>query len=156
VIASCCAASLLIPATLTNLDLDRHLAARGMAFQRIGSGELSAVDRLCADIGPDASLVILDATTADRFAQVTRGLCDTPTAVVGQPTQATVTAVISGIQRAGRRPVLLAQDGSELTPYGGGPRPVVSLTTTQEARDLTTPPTRTWPVQYTVWMSNPT
>ena len=46
--ASCCAASLLIPATLTNLDLaftsgsGPSLSARGMAFRRIGVGELAA------------------------------------------------------------------------------------------------------------------
>ena len=164
-VASCCVASLLIPATLTNLDLGfspnasgpgRHLSARGMAFRRIGSGELTAVDRLCAAIGPDASVVILDSLTADQFAQVARGMCDTPAAVLDHPTAAAVDAVVSGIQRAGRRPVLLAQDSSELTPYGGGPRQVVNLTTTQEAHDLTAPPTLTWPVRYTVWMSNPT
>jgi hypothetical protein len=155
-VASCCAASLLIPAALTNLDLDSHLHARGLAFQRIGAGEPGTVDRLCATIGPDASVVILGAPTADQFAPVSRILCDTPTAVIDHPTAATVDAVISGIQHAGRRPVLLAQDSAELAPYGGGPRKAVSLATTEEARDLTTPPTRTWPVQYTVWMSNPT
>jgi hypothetical protein len=156
VVASCCAASLLIPAALTNLDLDRHLSARGMAFLRIGAGEPGTVDRLCAKIGPYASVVILDAPTANQFAPVSRILCDTPTAIIDHPTAATVDAVITGIQHAGRRVVLLAQDSAELAPYGGGPREVVDLATTQEARDLTTPPTRTWPVQYTVWMSNPT
>jgi hypothetical protein len=163
VVASCCAASLLIPAALTNLDLGftsgpgRHLSVRGMALRRIGAGELAAVNGLCAAIGPDASVVILDSLTADQFAQVARDVCDTPTAVVDHPTPATVGAVVSGIRHAGRRPVLLAQDSSELTPYReGGPREVVNLLTTQEARELTTPPTRTWPVQYTVWMSNPT
>ena len=164
-VASCCVASLLIPATLTNLDLGfspnasgpgRHLGARGMAFRRIGSGELTAVERLCTAIGPDASVVILDSLTADQFAQVVRGMCDTPTAVLDHPTAAAVDTVVSGIQRAGRRPVLLAQDSSGLTPYGGGPRQAVNLATTQEARDLTAPPTLTWPAQYTVWMSNPT
>ena len=105
-VASCCAASLLIPATLTNLDLGfspgpgRHLSARGMAFRRIGSGELTAVDRLCAAIGPDASVVIVDSLTADQFAQVARGMCDTPAAVLDHPTAAAVDAVVSGIQRA--------------------------------------------------------
>ncbi len=164
-VASCCVASLLIPATLTSLDLGftpnssgpgRHLSARGMALRRIGSGELTAVDRLCAAIGPDASVVILDSVTADQFAPVARGMCDTPAAILDHPTAAAVDAVVSGIQRAGRRPVLLAQDSSELTPYGGGPRQVVNLATTQEAHELTAPPTLTWPVQYTVWMSNPT
>jgi hypothetical protein len=156
VVASCCAASLLIPAALTSLDLDRHLSARGMAFQRIGPGEVGAVDRLCAQIGPDASVVILGSLTADQFAPVARALCDTPTAIIDHPVPAAVGAVLAGIRRAGRRPVLLAADQADLIPYGGGPRQAVSLATTQEARDLTTPPTRTWPVRYTVWMSNPT
>ena len=170
-VASCCAASLLIPATLTNLDLGSspnasgstanasgggtHLTANGMAFRRIGPGQVAAVDGLCTAIGPDASVVILDSLTADRFAQVTRGLCDTPTAIVDHPTAKTVTTVLSGIGRAGRRPVLIARDQSLLAPYGGGPRQVVSLTTTQEPRDLITPATRTWPIQYTVWLSDP-
>jgi hypothetical protein len=164
VVASCCAASLLIPATLTNLDLGSspkasgsgtHLTANGMAFRRIGPGELAAVNGLCAAIGPDASVVILDSLTADRFAQVVRGTCDTPTAILDHPTAKTVGAVLSGIERAGRRPVLMAQDQSLLVPYGGGPRQVVNLLTTQEARDLTAPATRTWPIQYTVWLSDP-
>ena len=164
VVASCCAASLLIPATLTNLDLGSspdasgsgtHLTANGMAFRRIGPGELAAVDGLCAAIGPDASVVILDSLTADRFAQVARGTCDTPTAILDHPTANTVDAVLSGIERAGRRPVLMAQDQSLLAPYGGGPRQVVNLLTTQEAHDLTAPATRTWPIQYTVWLSDP-
>jgi hypothetical protein len=159
VVASCCAASLFIPAAMTNFDLGytsgpgRHLSARGMAFQPIGAGELAAVTALCTAIGPDASVVILDQGTADQFAQVSRGLCDTPTAVLDHPTPATVQAVTSGIVHVGRRPVLLGQDPAELAPYGSLPRQVVSLTTTQEARDLTAPPTRTWPLQYTVWMS---
>ncbi len=163
-VASCCAASLLIPATLTNLDLGSspdasgsgtHLTANGMAFRRIGPGELAAVDGLCAAIGPDASVVILDSLTADRFAQVARGTCDTPTAILDHPTATTVGAVLSGIERAGRRPVLMARDQSLLAPYGGGPRQVVNLLTTQEAHDLTAPATRTWPIRYTVWLSNP-
>jgi hypothetical protein len=164
VVASCCAASLLIPATLTNLDLGsgpdasgsgRHLTANGMAFRRIGAGEVAAVDGLCTAIGPDASVVILDSLTADRFAQLARGTCDTPTAILDHPTATTVDAVLAGIERAGRRPVLMAQDLSLLATYGGGPRQVVNLLTTQEAHDLTAPATRTWPIRYTVWLSDP-
>jgi hypothetical protein len=160
-VASCCAASLLIPATMTNLDLGytsgpgRHLSARGMAFRRIGGGEFKAVNRLCAAIGPDASVVILDPVTADRFAQVVRGLCETPAAVLTDARPATVGAVVAGVTRAGRRPVLLARSGSELAPYGGGPRQVLNLQTTRDARDLTAPPTRTGLVRYTAWLSDP-
>ena len=160
VVACCCVASLLIPATLTNLDLGstpgQALTARGMAFRPVGAGQFAAVTGLCVAIGPDASVVILDPLIADQFAQVIRGMCDTPTAVMDRPTPATVGAVVSGIERAGRRPVLLAQDAAELAPYGGVPQQVVNLATTQDARTLTAPPTRTWPIRYAVWMSQPT
>ena len=157
-VASCCVASLLIPTALTTLDLgvtkDSGLTAHGMAFRNIGAGELAAVDELCAAIGPNASVVILDSLTADRFAQVIRGICDTPAAVLTNPTKATTSAVVQGIEGVGRRPVLLAQQPAELTAYGA-PREVVNLLTTQEAHNLTAPPTRTWGIHYTVWMSEP-
>ena len=131
VVASCCVASLLIPAALTNLDIGvtktatgRHLSAHGMAFRRIGTGELTAVTKLCAAIGPDASVVILDSLTNDRFAQLVRGMCDTPTAALTKATPATVSAVVAGIQGVGRHPVLLAENEIELASYGGAPREV--------------------------------
>jgi hypothetical protein len=155
-------ASLLIPTALTNLDVsytsgpDRHLAARGMAFMQIGVGELTAVNGLCAAIGPDASVVILDTPTADRFAQLIRGMCDTPAAVLDHITPDTVGAVMTRIEGAARRPVLLAQAESELAPYRGTPTEVVNLLTTQEAHDPAAPPSGPRPIRYTVWMSEPT
>ena len=159
VVASCCVASLLIPTALTTFDLgvtkDKGLTAHGMAFRNIGAGELAAVNGLCAAIGPNASVVILDSLTADRFAQVIRGICDTPAAVMQNPTKAKISAVVRGIEGVGRRPVLLAQQQAELTAYGAPPRQVVNLLTTQEAHNLVSPPTRTWLIHYTVWMSEP-
>jgi hypothetical protein len=155
--ASCCVAALAIPAAWTTfgISLTPRATAHGMAFKRIGAGELTAVRNLCAAIGPAASVVIVDQLTADRFAQVTRGMCDAPTAVLDNPTPSAVAAVVAGISSAGRRPVLLGQSESELTPFGGTPREVVNLLTTQEAHLLTSPPTRTWGIHYTVWMSTP-
>jgi hypothetical protein len=153
-IASCCAASLLIPTALTTLDLSftkaNGLDAHGMAFRAIGPGEITAVSKLCQQIGPGASVVILDSLTADRFAQVVRGICNTPTAILSHPNA--LNPVIQGIEKAGRRPVLLAENKAELP---GTPRQVVDLLTTQEAHNLTAPPTRTWLIHYTVWMSTP-
>jgi hypothetical protein len=163
-VASCCVASLVIPTALTTFDPREirdpqpRLTAHGMAFRPIGPGELTAVRRLCAAIGPDASAVILDSLTADRFAQVVRGICGTPTAVLAAATPGAVEAVVTGIQRAGRRPVLLAGQQPALIPFGGTrgtPREVVNLLTTQEAHNLTTPPDRTWLIHYTVWMLKP-
>jgi len=156
IVASCCVASLVIPTALTTLDLgvtkQNGMTAHGMAFRKIGVGELTAVNGLCAAIGPNASVVILDSLTADRFAQVIRGICGTPAAVLTNPTRATVNSVVQGIEGVGRRPILLAQQPTELTAYGVPPREVVNLLTTQEAHDLTSPPTRTWGIHYTVWM----
>ena len=158
IVATCCVASLVIPTALTTLDLgvtkQSGLTAHGMAFRKIGAGELTAVDGLCAAIGPNASVVILDSLTADRFAQVIRGICGTPAAVLTNPTGAATSAVVQGIEGVGRRPVLLAQEPTELTAYGA-PREVVNLLTTQEAHNLTSPPTRTWLIHYTVWMAEP-
>ncbi len=160
IVAFCCVASLLIPTALTTLDLGvtkkDGLTAHGMAFKQIGAGEITAVNGLCRAIGPDASVVILDSLTADRFAQVIRGMCGTPTAVLGQVSTSTVASVVSGIERVGRHPVLLAENQPELTAYGGAPTEVVNLLTTQEAHNLTAPPTRTWLIHYTVWLSVPT
>ncbi|HEY3650853.1 MAG TPA: hypothetical protein VGL33_23010, partial [Streptosporangiaceae bacterium] len=76
-IASCCAASLLIPTALTTLNISvtktNGVDAHGMAFRKIGTGELTAIAKLCLSIPPGASVVILDQLTADRFAQVVRG-----------------------------------------------------------------------------------
>jgi hypothetical protein len=153
-VASCCVASLVIPTALTTFDVTSS-GVHGMAFRRIGAGELTAVGQLCTATGPDASAVILDSLTADRFAQVVRGMCGTPAAVLDPVTPATVDAVVAGIEAVGRRPVLLAETEAELAPYGGAPREVVNLLTTQEAHTLTSPPTRTWLIHYTVWMSEP-
>ena len=157
VVATCCVASMLIPTALTTLDLgvtkDHRLTAHGMAFRKIGAGELTAVNGLCQAIGPDASVVILDSLTADRFAQVIRGICGTPAAVLENPTENNVKTVVSGIEGVGRRPVLLAQQQAELA--GGEPREVLNLLTAQEAHNLIGPPTRTWLIHYTVWMSVP-
>ena len=157
IVATCCVASLLIPTALTTLDLGvtaKGLTAHGMAFRKIGAGELAAITGLCAAIGPNASVVILDPLTADRFAQVIRGICDTPAAVMTNPAKASIDQVVLGIEGVGRRPVLLAQQPTELTSYGA-PSEIVNLLTTQEAHNLTAPPTRTWGIHYTVWMSEP-
>jgi hypothetical protein len=67
----------------------------------------------------------------------------------------TLGQVDEGIEAVGRRPVLLAENENELPSGGTKPKEVVNLLTTQEAHNLTAPPTRTWLVHYTVWMSVP-
>ena len=155
--AVCGAASLLIPTALTTLDLSftkaKGIDIHGMAFRKIGPGELDAVNDLCGTIGPEASVVFLDQLTADRFAQVVRGICGTPAAVLTNVKE--IGKVDDAIEAAGRRPVFLAGNENELPVDGSQPNEVVNLLTTQEAHNLTAPPTRTWLIHYTVWMSVP-
>ena len=66
---------------------------------------------------------------------------------------AQVQSVIRGIAGTGREPVLLATRPAELTAYGTTPRHLVGLVTTQDAHDLTQPPSNTWPISYELWMS---
>jgi hypothetical protein len=82
-------------------------------------------------------------------------MCETPTARMTNTDPASVQAVVAAIARTGRRAVLLAGQQSQLTNYGGAPREVVNLLTTQDSHELTQPPTRTWLIHYTIWMSEP-
>jgi hypothetical protein len=66
-----------------------------------------------------------------------------------------VAAVIGGIERAGRHPALLATKAAELNPYGSSAREILNLATEQDEHLLTRPPTSTWPVRYTLWLSQP-
>jgi hypothetical protein len=157
IVATCGAASLLIPTALTTLDpsftAKKIIDVHGMAFRQIGPGELDAVSGLCGAIGTEASVVITDQLTADRFAQVIRGICGVPTAVFTNAKS--LREIGEGIEAVGRRPVYLAQNEDELPANGSKPNEVVNLLTTQEAHNLTAPPIRTWLIHYTVWMSVP-
>jgi hypothetical protein len=135
------------PATRTALS--------GLAFRRTGAGQVTAVERLCGAIPRHSSVLLLDKVAARAFTQVIRGTCDIPAGVVAGTAPSQVDAIIDGIERAGRRPALLATRASELAPYGGPPSEIVNLATQQDAHLLTRPPTSTWPVHYVLWMSSP-
>ena len=163
VVAVCCVIALLVPAAVTTFGVgttktatgSARLTADGLAFKRTGAGEDKAVRQLCASIGPNASVVILDPLTADRFSQVIRSMCATPTARMDAPAPASVASVVAGIERTGRRPVLLAGQQSQLAEYGGSAQQVLNLLTTQDAHELTQPPTRTWLIHFVIWMTQP-
>jgi hypothetical protein len=163
IVAVCCVIALLVPAAVTTFGFgttrtasgSTRLTANGLAFKRTGLGEDQAVRELCSAIGVNASVVIVDSTTADRFSQVVRGMCATPATRIDDPTPGEVSTVVNGIEQAGRRPVLLAATQSQLSGYGGSARQVVDLLTTQDAHELTEPPTRTWLIHFVVWLSQP-
>jgi hypothetical protein len=163
IVAACCVIALLVPAAVTTFGVgttktaqgSTRLTAHGLAFKRTGTGENRAIRELCSQIGPNASVIIVDPLTADRFSQVIRGMCATPATRIDDPTPDEVSTVVTGIEHAGRRPVLLAGTQSQLSAYGGGARKVLDLLTTQDAHELTQPPTRTWPIHFVIWMSSP-
>jgi hypothetical protein len=163
IVAVCCVIALLVPAAVTTFGVgttktasgSARPTAHGLAFKRTGQGENRAVRELCSAIGPNAAVVIVDSQTADRFSQVVRGMCATPTTRMDSPTTGEVSTVVTGIEHAGRRPVLLAGTQSQLSAYGGTARKVVDLLTTQDAHELTQPPTRNWLIHFVVWLSDP-
>jgi hypothetical protein len=175
--ASCCVLAMAIPGALTSLspglaahpsvgknssDLAKFVSRvqfPGTGTSATYGGSLEAVSGLCSAIGEDASVVFVDASTAESFSQVVRGVCGQPAASVAGASALAVSQVVGSISRVGRRPVLLGASRSQLAVYGAAigtmPRLVLSLRTTGDAAVLTGPPSGTWPVSYTVWMATP-
>jgi hypothetical protein len=159
-----CVAAMLVPTAATTFGVglthsgkaaSLRPVVKGMALQRTGSGETAAVRDLCAQIPRSASVVILDAATAQQFSQVIRGMCGVPTgSMVHQPISA-VRTVVGAIAASGRRPVLLASGPAALTGFGGTPLRVLDLTTTQDPHELTQLPTAPAPIRFVIWMTSP-
>jgi hypothetical protein len=89
------------------------------------------------------------------FTQVVRGMCGMPTARMDGAPASAVQQVVTDIERAGRRPVLLGSTSGSVALGGAAPRLIVNLKTTQDAEALTGPPATPWPETYTVWMAFP-
>jgi hypothetical protein len=173
-VAVCCALALAIPPLVTSLNpgivakpsvgryssglskLASRVRLRGVGASSAYGGSLAAESSLCGSLGPSASVVFVNASTAAEFASTVRVLCGVPTAsMAAGSSSASVEAVASSIERSGRRPVLLGSSRAAVSLFGAVPRVVVSLHTSGDAEVLTGPPATTWSVTYTVWMSSP-
>jgi hypothetical protein len=110
---------------------------------------------MCAALPGNSSVVMLNGRAADEFPEVVRGMCGLPAAVLPHPTPARVRQVVRGIDRAGRRPVLLATFRDALTPYGTGAREIMRLHTRQDEATETVAPETTNRVHFEVWMLEP-
>jgi hypothetical protein len=155
-------AALVLPATITTFGISyqdsphgARLTADGFAGKTTYAGEIAAVNGMCAAIGSNASVVIMSAGTADRMAQVIRGMCGAPAATLAHPTTQTMRTVVRGIRAAGRRPVILAAGGGRLLPYAAKPRRIMVLHVQADEHALTAPPRDTLNLTYTVWMGLP-
>jgi hypothetical protein len=170
----CCVLALAIPPLVTSLNpglvphpsvgryssgLSKFVSRvrlRGVGASSTYGGSLAAASSLCASIGPSASVVFVNASTAAEFAPTVRVLCGLPVAsMAAGSSSAAVEQVATSIERAGRRPVLLGSSRAAVSLFGIVPRLVVSLRTSGDAQVLTGPPAGNWPVSYTVWMASP-
>lgn len=173
------------------------VVSAGTALEPVERGEAAAVAAMCEAIPRDASVLIVERVTGDRFTQVVRGMCGVPTARVripggsvspsgGQeeadsgkdvpqgasggsaregrsrePRDGTdvapreeVERLIERVRAAGRRPVLLAAEESQLAAYGR-PHRVFHLRTRQDDRSLSAPPNAPWSLSIDVWAAFP-
>lgn len=162
-VAAFCAGAMALPAVTTSFGLGLthsgpgggfRASAGGFAQHRVGVGEIDAVRGLCGQIGRSSSVLIVDQRLASVFAQVIRGTCGVPVAWTARGTPASrVDAVLGGILKAGRRPVVLGVRPSQVGGFGGRPTLVVNLATSQNAHVLTQPATAPWRARYVIWMA---
>jgi hypothetical protein len=129
------------------------VSLRGLAVQDTYHGELAAMDKLCAAIPADATVVVIDGSVADRMLQNIRGDCGVPTARLRDVTVPRVNEVISGIDGTGRRVVLLGSTRKQFGAYRDGTvKQVMDLHTQFDAYWFQGVPKSTSPYSIYVWM----
>ena len=159
-----CVGAMLLPSVSTSFGFGlTHSGTRGglrptaggLAQHRVGAHEADAVRGLCSAIGGSSSVVIVDRRVAQVFSQVIRGMCGVPVAWVspGAP-PAVVQAILGGIARAGRHPVVLGSKPGQVGAFGGSPMLVMNLVTTQSPHELTQPPGAPWRARYMIWLAS--
>jgi hypothetical protein len=159
-----CAAAMLVPTVSTTFGIGlSHTGrsgglkpvAQGLALTRTGAGEASALRGLCASIPRNASIVIIDYSTAQEFSQAIRGMCGVPVAWMADRPVSAVQSVIGSIAAVGRQPLLMAGSQRPLLSFGGSPVRVLDLASTQDPHDLRQLPTSLQPVRYQIWITEP-
>jgi hypothetical protein len=180
-VGTCCLLALAIPPLVTTLNpglaakpsvgryssgvskLVSRVRLRGVGASAAYGGSAVAASALCASIGPSASVLFVDFSTAATFAPVVRDQCGQPAALLvlgasALPASAAadLEQAVQAIEQVGRRPVLLGPSRSSVSlPGVVAPRQVVSLATSGDAEVLTGPPAGTWPATYSLWLAAP-
>jgi hypothetical protein len=159
-----CVGAMLLPSVSTSFGFGlTHSGTRGglrptaggLAQHAGGAHQADAVRGLCSAIGGSSSVVIIDRRIAQVFSQVIRGMCGVPVAWVSPGTPpAVVEAILGGISRAGRHPVVLGSRPGQVGAFGGSPMLVMNLTTTQSPHELTQPPGAPWRARYVIWLAS--
>jgi hypothetical protein len=129
------------------------ISLRGLAVQNTFHGELAAVNKLCAAIPADATVVVIDGPVADRLLENVRGGCGVPAARLREISVRRIRQVISGIEGTGRRAILLGSTKNEFNEYSGGTaRRAMNLRTQLDGHDDNGVPASTRPYPVVVWM----
>jgi hypothetical protein len=163
-VGALCVAAMALPSVSTSFGFGlTHAGTRGglrptaggLAQHRVGAHQTDAVRGLCSAIGRSSSVVIVDRRVAQVFTQVIRGMCGVPVGWVPQGAPpAVVNAVLAGIVRAGRHPVVLGSKPGQVGAFGGSPMLVMNLATTQYPHELTQPPGAPWHARYMIWLAS--
>jgi hypothetical protein len=141
----------MVPTTLTST---------GMMFTPTEQGEVTQARSMCRQIGPKATVLLVERVTADRFTQLIRGMCGVPAGRIdvfpGSNTAAPedVARVINKVIDAGRRPVVLGANAVDVAPYGQAEQ-VFRVHTRRDSSSLVTAPKGTWTLTINVWMADP-
>ena len=174
-VVAACALAIVLPAVISSWGLGVstsngiRLTADGLAGQRDFQGELTAMNKLCAALPADASVIFINPTEAPQMLQNIRGMCGVPTAEVsawnrmGQRITSDaslagiVKSVAAGAERAGRVPVILSSSEGDLQPYRdtGVVRHVFTLHTTRDPIRYHGVPKVLTPQRFAVWMWHP-
>jgi hypothetical protein len=136
------------------------LTSGGMAFSKTEQGEVAQARAMCRQIGPRATVLLIERVTADRFSQVIRGMCGDPTGRIavrpGSSTAASedVARIARKVIDAGRRPVVLGANATDVAPYGPARR-VYHVHTRRDTSSLVAAPKGTWSLTVNVWLAAP-
>ena len=155
------AAALILPAVLTSFGITARsggssgyqLSANGLASKVTSKGEIPAVNKLCAAIPSDSSVVFVSYQLYRNMGQVVRGMCGVPTAASLHSDPGYVHMLVASIQRAGRRPVILSAKPSLLAEYGAPVKRVMNLHTQVDPHSLIWAPKDTDKIMMQIWMS---
>lgn len=132
----------------------------GMAFTRTEQGEVAQARAMCDQIGPHATVLLIERVTGDRFSQLIRGTCGLPAGRVkvrpGFDTARAedVSRLTKKIVAAGRRPVVLGNKAADVARYGQA-KHVFHVSARRDSGNLTGPPRGTWSLTIDVWMAEP-
>jgi hypothetical protein len=170
-----CALAVTLPAVVANWGLGVSpvskgilLRVDGLAVQRDYQGELTALRELCAAIpGNAAAIFITD--EGQKLMQNVRATCGVPAVQVaawnsqgqqvmtGTRLAGVVRSVVASAERAGRVPVLLAENESDLQPYQatGVVRHVFTLQTTADPSVIYGVPKSPLRLRLEIWIWRP-